>query len=168
MIIEFDGDFPVARGQHTAGVPVPPALKAVVAADWTRVRLVNGAMVDASQFAAFYIDDLGRKHAAKVRGLPLVQCRFEDELTRDTDGQWRIKTAGEAAEEEERRRWAHVRARRDQLLAACDWTQLPDARLTSVQRKEWQDYRQALRDVPRAFSDPADVNFPPKPGERHG
>lgn len=42
-----------------------------------------------------------------------------------------------------------MRARRDGLLFACDWTQLPDAPLTEAQRTAWRTYRQALRDVPQ-------------------
>lgn len=41
-----------------------------------------------------------------------------------------------------------LRVRRDDLLFACDWTQLPDAPLTDAQKAEWRVYRQALRDVP--------------------
>lgn len=41
-----------------------------------------------------------------------------------------------------------LRARRDGLLFACDWTQLPDAPLTEAQRAQWRTYRQALREVP--------------------
>lgn len=37
---------------------------------------------------------------------------------------------------------------RDQMLAASDWTQLPDAPLSEAQRAEWREYRQALRDLP--------------------
>lgn len=42
-----------------------------------------------------------------------------------------------------------LRVRRDDLLFACDWTQLPDAPLTDAQKAEWRVYRQALRDVPQ-------------------
>ena len=40
--------------------------------------------------------------------------------------------------------WEAVRAERDALLAASDWTQLPDA---PVDAAAWAVYRQALRDV---------------------
>jgi hypothetical protein len=40
--------------------------------------------------------------------------------------------------------WAVVRAERNKLLAACDWTQLPDA---SADAAAWATYRQALRDI---------------------
>lgn len=43
---------------------------------------------------------------------------------------------------------ADIRPQRDQLLAASDWTQLPDAPLTGEQQAAWRDYRQALRDLP--------------------
>lgn len=39
------------------------------------------------------------------------------------------------------------RRRRDQLLAASDWTQLPDSPLSEEERAEWAVYRQALRDL---------------------
>lgn len=39
------------------------------------------------------------------------------------------------------------RRRRDQLLAASDWTQLPDSPLSVDDRTEWAIYRQALRDL---------------------
>ncbi|MEK9918746.1 MAG: tail fiber assembly protein, partial [Pelagibacteraceae bacterium] len=59
---------------------------------------------------------------------------------------WNISTlAWEWTEEELLLR---VRNHRQRLLAPTDWTQLPDAPLTSEQVTEAQTYRQALRDVP--------------------
>lgn len=40
-----------------------------------------------------------------------------------------------------------VRVMRDSLLAASDWTQLPDAPLTDAQKDDWRVYRQSLRDI---------------------
>lgn len=40
------------------------------------------------------------------------------------------------------------RYRRDQELAATDWTQMADADLTPEKKLEWKAYRQALRDYP--------------------
>ena len=58
-----------------------------------------------------------------------------------------------------------ARAERDRLLAACDWTQLPDAQAnhTAAQRTAWLAYRQALRDVPGQAGFPASIDWPPKP-----
>lgn len=40
--------------------------------------------------------------------------------------------------------WIVIRAERNNLLAASDWTQLPDA---SADAAAWATYRQALRDI---------------------
>lgn len=56
-----------------------------------------------------------------------------------------------------------LRARRDALLVASDWTQLPDAPLAAERRAAWQSYRQALRDVPQQPGFPGDVVWPTAP-----
>ena len=59
--------------------------------------------------------------------------------------------------------WSIIRQERDNLLAACDWTQTMDAPLTDGQRSMWKIYRQVLRDLPEAYSTPADVMWPEQP-----
>ena len=59
--------------------------------------------------------------------------------------------------------WDAVRAERDRLLAASDWTQVADAPLTASVKSAWQDYRQTLRDVPQDFDTPDDVTWPETP-----
>jgi len=44
-----------------------------------------------------------------------------------------------------------IRQIRNNKLAECDWTQLPDAPLNDEQKQAWQAYRQALRDLPQAI-----------------
>jgi hypothetical protein len=41
----------------------------------------------------------------------------------------------------------NVRKRRNELLFSCDWTQLPDAPLSTSQKGAWRQYRQSLRDM---------------------
>ena len=53
-----------------------------------------------------------------------------------------------------------VRAERDRLLAACDWTQVQDA---PVDAAAWATYRQALRDVPEQAGFPEAVEWPVAP-----
>ena len=53
-----------------------------------------------------------------------------------------------------------IRAERDQLLAASDWTQVADA---PVNQLVWATYRQALRDVPQQGGFPHNVSWPSKP-----
>ncbi|MGI6201149.1 MAG: phage tail assembly chaperone [Christensenellales bacterium] len=47
---------------------------------------------------------------------------------------------------------AQVRRVRDGRLAACDWTQLPDADLTPERAEAWRRYRQRLRDLPATLT----------------
>lgn len=55
-----------------------------------------------------------------------------------------------------------ARAQRNALLAACDWTQLPDAQaaLSTQAKAEWAAYRQALRDITSQAGFPVDVVWP--------
>ena len=46
---------------------------------------------------------------------------------------------------------AQLRGNRNQLLAQCDWTQIPDCSISN--KAEWATYRQALRDFPATVAD---------------
>jgi hypothetical protein len=56
--------------------------------------------------------------------------------------------------------WAKLEDERDGLLAATDWTQLPDA---PVDREAWAAYRQALRDLPAKIKNPIEPEWPTPP-----
>lgn len=56
--------------------------------------------------------------------------------------------------------WFRLRAERHSRLAACDWTQVPDA---PVDRAAWAAYRQKLRDLPANTADPRNVIWPTPP-----
>jgi hypothetical protein len=47
---------------------------------------------------------------------------------------------------------ANIRATRNQLLNACDWTQAIDC--TIAKKTEWATYRQTLRDLPSTITEP--------------
>jgi len=53
-----------------------------------------------------------------------------------------------------------VRAERNVLLIASDWTQVADA---PVDQAAWATYRQDLRDIPQQAGFPDDVTWPTKP-----
>lgn len=55
------------------------------------------------------------------------------------------------------------RGERDRLLAAADWSMLPDAPLNGDQRSAWVVYRQALRDVTEQPGFPTDITWPTPP-----
>jgi len=57
-------------------------------------------------------------------------------------------------------RWGAIRARRDKMLAASDFTQLADS---PQDKHAWALYRQALRDI-TSQSDPIDIVWPVPPG----
>jgi len=57
--------------------------------------------------------------------------------------------------------WPVVRAQRNALLRACDWTQLQDVPIAT--KEAWATYRQALRDVTEQ-ADPFAIVWPVAPG----
>lgn len=51
--------------------------------------------------------------------------------------------------------------KRSQLLAASDWTQLPDVPLAA--KTAWAQYRQALRDITAQSGYPMEITWPTAP-----
>lgn len=58
---------------------------------------------------------------------------------------------------------AAVREQRNALLAACDWTQVPDAYSAKIDIGAWAAYRQQLRNVPERPGFPWEVEWPAPP-----
>ena len=56
-------------------------------------------------------------------------------------------------------KWAEVRNYRNALLRESDWRALSDVTLSDV----WRTYRQELRDIPSAQSDPYNITYPTPP-----
>lgn len=82
-----------------------------------------------------------------------------------TKGKWEQTwdvTAASAAEITERTtaKSGEVRQQRNELLSACDWTQLPDS---PADHEAWATYRQTLRDVTGQEGFPWDVTWPEAP-----
>jgi hypothetical protein len=80
------------------------------------------------------------------------------------DGQWVEVwdvSAASPAEIAERvsYKWSDIRAQRDELLLASDWTQLADAPVDDL---AWAVYRQALRDITQQ-ADPFSIVWPIAP-----
>ena len=68
-------------------------------------------------------------------------------------GSWVSKSDSLGAEND-------ARKQRDALLAASDWTQVPDA---PANLKKWKVYRQKLRDITEQKGFPFDVIWPDQP-----
>jgi hypothetical protein len=58
--------------------------------------------------------------------------------------------------------WQKIRAIRNRLLEESDWTALVDTPFSIEKKAQWQEYRQALRDVPTQNS-PYEIIWPTKP-----
>lgn len=56
--------------------------------------------------------------------------------------------------------WRILRNERAHLLAASDWTQMPDS---PADAQAWHAYRQALRDMTKTTEDPRNPEWPEKP-----
>ena len=64
------------------------------------------------------------------------------------------------------RAMADLRQRRNTLLSASDWTQLPDTTLTNAQKQAWMQYRTELRNITNGLTTVEQVQaivFPTKP-----
>jgi hypothetical protein len=77
---------------------------------------------------------------------PQVRTRYFDFYGREYDALPDEKDAREVYSKAEAMN--RVRALRNTLLSACDWTQLADVIMTDDERVSWQTYRQDLRDFP--------------------
>ena len=79
----------------------------------------------------------------------------EEEEARDAEEQAWADGANDRAA-------AANRAKRNQLLADSDWTQMNDSPLSNEDKTSWATYRQSLRDITADESWP-DVTFPDTP-----
>ena len=95
----------------------------------------------------------------------VYQTAYKDGVEQDEKGKWVWKwdiseMDDEAKAAKDAQVAAGVRATRDGLLTASDWTQVADA---PVDQAAWAVYRQALRDVPAQAGFPHNVTWPNKP-----
>jgi Phage tail assembly chaperone protein len=59
--------------------------------------------------------------------------------------------------------FAQIRARRNAKLIATDWRIAADSPLSDEQQVAWRAYRQELRDLMSAITDPKNVSWPIRP-----
>ena len=89
----------------------------------------------------------------------IVPFTAEEEAQRDAEEQaWNNGAFDRAI--------ADLRQRRNTLLSASDWTQLPDTTLTTAEKTAWMNYRTELRNITDGLTTVEDVNgitFPVKP-----
>jgi hypothetical protein len=85
-----------------------------------------------------------------------------------TDFGWKqVWVVSDATDEEVQQRTeqqaSSVRAERNALLSSCDWTQLSDSPLNSLQKADWFEYRNELRNIPEQQGFPWEVVWPTQP-----
>jgi len=83
------------------------------------------------------------------------------DIEQTSDGDWQKGWVLQAIPEEDIAQ--RVRSQRNALLAASDFTQLPDTARDDAERAEWAIYRQALRDVTTQEGFPNTVTWPVTP-----
>ncbi len=59
--------------------------------------------------------------------------------------------------------WEQLRQQRNAKLLECDYTQIPDAPLTQLQKDAYATYRTTLRNLPANTIDPMNPVWPNKP-----
>lgn len=100
----------------------------------------------------------------KAAGIAFSGCNSNG-VVWDTDGVTEIQSQKNVkaviAKHNPDDRWDKVRAQRNALLSASDWTQMPDA--ASKNKAAWATYRQSLRDIPQNNTDPDAIVWPVKP-----
>lgn len=111
---------------------------------------------DISSFTAKEIKDAG------FTG-PYVRPEFDEEYQRVSWDSDNLSFVVEDISEEEL--WERIRKERNRLLSECDWTMAADAP-EDLNYREWEMYRQRLRDLPSFYAHPKDVIFPISPEGR--
>lgn len=104
-------------------------------------------------------------HTQPPQELNRYQKAVEAQPVRDANGIWNqtwevVDISAEERAEMDTNQEFGVRAYRNSLLTASDWTQISDA---PVNGAEWLAYRQALRDVPSQPGFPWEVSWPEIP-----
>ena len=94
----------------------------------------------------------------KMTSYGRVYFTEEEELARDAEEQAWADGAND-------RLAAEHRATRNELLAASDWTQMPDSPLADEAKTSWATYRTALRNLPTHENWPSleDADWPTQP-----
>ena len=114
-------------------------------------------LMEAAATPAEYDADTGQETSAK--SYPAADTVYEEIDTDEVvlrDHKW--LTAKYDTEE-----WAALRAKRDRLLAACDWVVVKAQEAGEGVPTAWVTYRAALRNLPAATSDPANPTWPTAP-----
>ena len=127
-------------------IPLTPEQVVEIEQDVTLWRL------DTATQEVYRLPDCPEKYRVS-NGSRIVEMSPEEKAVVDTAEAERATAAA----------WTAIRAQRNYLLTASDYTQLPDAPLVDEQKTAWIAYRQAIRDLPETTEDPDAVVWPERP-----
>ena len=113
------------------------------------------AYISADTLASYDVYAIQEVPAPEVD--PLTQ-RHEQTTPVQVDGKW--TQTWRVVQLPEDQATVNVRAKRNQLLAGSDWTQLADS---PVDKDAWAVYREALRNLPEQAGFPYSVQWPVAP-----
>ncbi len=86
LMLEDDLVTGIASGDM-AGIPCPPDLAGLPLA---RLRVVDGAVIDAAQLTMIHVDAHGRRHAVAGPGRTPLPCGIDDPIHRTQDDGWAV------------------------------------------------------------------------------
>ena len=114
-------------------------------------------LMEAAATPAEYDADTGQE--TKAKSYPAADTVYEEVDIDEVDlrtHKW-LKSRYDAEE------WATLRAKRDALLADCDWVVVKAQEAGGDVPSAWVTYRTALRNLPATTSDPANPTWPTAP-----
>jgi len=139
--------------------------KRIVTPDGEVINSLNPAatvakLMEAAATPAVFDADTGQETQAK--SYPAVDTVYEEVDLDDEefDGLRAHKWLKSRYDSDE---WVALRAKRDRLLAACDWVVVKAQEAGEDVPAAWVTYRTALRNLPAATSDPANPTWPDAP-----
>tara|TARA_R110002020_G_scaffold184002_3_gene380703 strand:+ start:225 stop:620 length:396 start_codon:yes stop_codon:yes gene_type:complete len=99
-------------------------------------------------------------------GEDYIEGNYSTDFYKVVDGIVEEKSTELLVEQNKKQAQIDLRNYRGAMLDSTDWTQVVDNPLTEAKKLEWQTYRQALRDLPTAYTDIESVDeviFPKEP-----
>ena len=118
------------------------------------------AVWDASVCDAIGVDPIEQIPAPTVTPYQIVSENGVELVNGKWVTKWEVRDCTPAEIEEIKAdEWTRVRKERNKHLAESDWTQLPDAPLTTLDKSDWSIYRQQLRDITEQ-ADPFSLVWP--------
>jgi hypothetical protein len=134
----------------------------IVTADGAVIHSLNPSatiakLMEAASTPAEYDADTGQETSAK--SYPAAATVYEEVDIDEVD----LRDHKWLTSRYDTEEWAALRAKRDELLAACDWVVVKAQEAGEDVPAAWVTYRAALRNLPATTSDPANPTWPTAP-----